>query len=100
MSEALCIVNATAPVRICDIGGWTDTWFAEHGDVVNLAVAPYVRVQIFAREQAEGLPRITVFAENYNDRFQVLGDELASGPGQQFWIEALNDILAKGEQVF
>ncbi|MBT3289006.1 MAG: GHMP kinase [Victivallales bacterium] len=79
MSETLCIVNATAPVRVCDIGGWTDTWFAEHGDVVNLAVSPYVRVQIFARKRSEDLSQITVFAENYNDRFQVLGDEQASG---------------------
>lgn len=24
-------VNAVAPIRICDIGGRTDTWFAKRG---------------------------------------------------------------------
>ena len=39
-------VVATAPVRICDIGGWTDTWFAGHGAVFNLAVRPGVEVRV------------------------------------------------------
>jgi len=26
--KRLRIVNAIAPIRICDLGGWTDTWFA------------------------------------------------------------------------
>jgi len=25
----LRIINSTAPIRVCDNGGWTDTWFAE-----------------------------------------------------------------------
>ena len=29
------IVRGRSPVRICDIGGWTDTHFAEHGAVCN-----------------------------------------------------------------
>jgi D-glycero-alpha-D-manno-heptose-7-phosphate kinase len=37
-------VRATAPVRICDLGGWTDTWFAGHGAVFHLAVRPGVEV--------------------------------------------------------
>ena len=39
-------MNAVAPIRICDIGGWTDTWFAGFGAVFNIAVYPYVEVQI------------------------------------------------------
>ena len=31
-------VIVTAPVRIADLGGWTDTWFAGHGAVCHLAV--------------------------------------------------------------
>lgn len=31
-------VSIEAPVRIMDFGGWTDTWFAEHGKVLNLSV--------------------------------------------------------------
>lgn len=27
-----------APVRICDIGGWLDTWFSAHGKVFNITV--------------------------------------------------------------
>jgi D-glycero-alpha-D-manno-heptose-7-phosphate kinase len=39
-------VTATAPVRVCDLGGWTDTWFAGHGLVVNVAVAPGVTARV------------------------------------------------------
>jgi D-glycero-alpha-D-manno-heptose-7-phosphate kinase len=37
----LCIINSVAPIRICDNGGWTDTWFAEYGKVFNIGVYPY-----------------------------------------------------------
>ncbi len=40
------VISAVAPTRICDIGGWTDTWFAGHGSVVNLAVIPAVEVRL------------------------------------------------------
>ena len=40
------ILNAVAPIRICDLGGWTDTWFAEHGKVFNIGVHPGVEVQV------------------------------------------------------
>ena len=43
----------TAPVRVCDAGGWTDTWFAGTGQVCNLAVRPGVRVEVHAREDGE-----------------------------------------------
>ena len=39
-------VHATAPIRACDLGGWTDTWFAGHGAVLNVAVTPLVEVRI------------------------------------------------------
>lgn len=39
-------MRASAPVRTCDIGGWTDTWFGAPGRVVNLAVSPGVEVII------------------------------------------------------
>jgi len=29
----LRIINAVAPIRVCDNGGWTDTWFAQHGKI-------------------------------------------------------------------
>ena len=42
------VVHAVAPTRICDIGGWTDTWFAGHGAVLNMAVTPAVAVRVEA----------------------------------------------------
>jgi len=40
------VIEASCPVRICDIGGWTDTWFGGPGRVVNIAVTPGVEVSI------------------------------------------------------
>lgn len=37
-------VVATAPVRVADVGGWTDTWFGSPGRVCSLAVGPGVEV--------------------------------------------------------
>ena len=39
-------VRASAPVRICDTGGWTDTWFARTGAVFSIAVSPRVEVRV------------------------------------------------------
>ncbi len=69
MSEQACrIINATAPIRICDLGGWTDTWFAERGTVLNIGVYPYAEVQLFARP---GNRSIVVNAENFGERYAV-----------------------------
>lgn len=38
-------VTVAVPVRACDVGGWTDTWFAGHGAVCSLAVEPGVSVR-------------------------------------------------------
>ena len=39
-------------------------------------------------------------AKSWKEYVEQVGDELADGPGPQFWTDALTDILAKGEQVF
>jgi D-glycero-alpha-D-manno-heptose-7-phosphate kinase len=63
-------VNAVAPIRICDIGGWTDTWFAGRGTIFNIAVYPYVEVQVTEGEPgARGLISITL--ENYNESYAI-----------------------------
>ena len=36
----------TAPVRVADAGGWTDTWFAETGVVCSVAVGPGVEITL------------------------------------------------------
>ncbi|MBX3314954.1 MAG: hypothetical protein KF906_11605 [Actinobacteria bacterium] len=38
-------VRAEAPVRVADVGGWTDTWFGSPGRVCHLAVGPGVAVE-------------------------------------------------------
>lgn len=65
------VINAVAPTRICDVGGWTDTWFAERGRVFNVAISPHVEVQIQVREAADGQPRIMISAENFNDAYPL-----------------------------
>ncbi len=64
-------VNSVAPIRICDNGGWTDTWFAEHGKIFNIAVYPYAEVQMQVREHTDEGDRITINAENYGQRYTL-----------------------------
>ena len=65
----LRILNAIAPTRICDNGGWTDTWFAEYGSIFNIAVSPYCEVQLCVFPRSDDRPRIVINAENYGDRY-------------------------------
>jgi len=36
--------RASAPVRVADVGGWTDTWFGSPGAVCHVAVGPGIEV--------------------------------------------------------
>lgn len=65
------VINAVAPTRICDVGGWTDTHFARFGAVFNIAIYPYVEVQIrtLAPEASEG--RLIVSVENYGTSYTL-----------------------------
>jgi len=65
------IIRSFAPIRICDNGGWTDTWFARSGKVFNIAVHPCVEVQVKVRTRRGDEPRGTVNAENYGDQFTI-----------------------------
>ncbi len=38
--------------------------------------------------------------KSWKEFIDQVGEEMAGGDGRQYWTEALNDILAKGEQVF
>jgi len=69
--EAQRIINCVAPIRICDNGGWTDTWFAKTGKIVNIGVYPYVQVQVEVFKNDAPTQQIVVFAENYGQRFAV-----------------------------
>jgi len=65
----LHVVNAAAPIRICDNGGWTDTWFAGHGKVFNIGVSPYVEVQVKTHPIGALPDRVVLDAENYGERY-------------------------------
>jgi D-glycero-alpha-D-manno-heptose-7-phosphate kinase len=70
-NQPLRVISSVAPIRIADLGGWTDTWFAKFGRVLNIAVYPLAQVQVrvFAREADR--PPITIFAENYGERYTL-----------------------------
>lgn len=61
-------VTVEVPVRVCDVGGWTDTWFAGHGRVCSLAVGPGVRV---TASSTPGDGAVTVSAPAYAVTFRV-----------------------------
>jgi D-glycero-alpha-D-manno-heptose-7-phosphate kinase len=70
-------INAVAPIRICDNGGWTDTWFAGHGKIFNIGVYPYVEVQIEVYPRAARPDPIVLYAENYGERYAIVPSQPA-----------------------
>lgn len=78
MAEPLRVINSVAPIRICDNGGWTDTWFAEYGAIFNIGVYPYAEAQLKVLRRDEVDDRIVIHAENYGERFPVQ-------PGNREW---------------
>ena len=85
------ILNSQAPIRICDNGGWTDTWFARHGRVLNIAVSPVVEVQLRIYNDRRETAPITIHAENYGDHYSM---SLPKGNyGRHPLIEAAFDCL-------
>jgi D-glycero-alpha-D-manno-heptose-7-phosphate kinase len=75
-------VVATAPLRVCDAGGWTDTWFAGSGSVCTLAVGPGVEVRA-TTTKTDGLVELSLpaFGEPY-------AFALGSPPGSHPLVEA------------
>jgi len=65
------IINSVAPVRICDNGGWTDTWFAHHGKIFNIAVYPYAEAQIKVYRRDPSHARVIIHAENFGQRYEA-----------------------------
>lgn len=73
-------IRATAPIRICDNGGWTDTWVARRGTVFNLAVRPLVGVRIDTFPAGTRDARVVLHAENYGVRYAPVLDAATWGP--------------------
>ena len=79
-------IRAAAPIRICDLGGWTDTWFAGHGSVFNLAVYPAVEALVEAYAAAALPDRVTLHVESFRERYAF---EPGGGPGRHPLLEAV-----------
>jgi D-glycero-alpha-D-manno-heptose-7-phosphate kinase len=73
-------IHASAPTRICDNGGWTDTWVARYGKVFNIAVRPLVQVRIDVFPAGTREARIVLHPENVGDRYSVDREATAWGP--------------------
>ena len=78
--EPIATIHATAPIRICDIGGWTDTWFARRGKVFNIAVRPLVAVRIDVYPSGSRQARVVLDVQNYAARYAPVLDGSAWGP--------------------
>lgn len=53
-------INARCPVRVCDIGGWTDTHYYQYGKVTNFAINLYSHVRL-TRNKSDA---INIISEN------------------------------------
>ena len=80
------VVNSVAPIRVCDNGGWTDTWFARRGTIFNIGVYPYAEVQVQVFE--DGPPEVVLHAENYDERYTVPAPTSSSSWGPHPLLEA------------
>jgi D-glycero-alpha-D-manno-heptose-7-phosphate kinase len=74
------IIHATAPIRVCDNGGWTDTWVARHGAVCNIAVQPLVHVHLAVFPAGSCEARIVLDPVDVGARYTVDLNAAAWGP--------------------
>jgi D-glycero-alpha-D-manno-heptose-7-phosphate kinase len=84
-------VSVTAPVRVADVGGWTDTWFGGPGRVCSVAVGPGVRVDAELRPAGPDDPAVRLWAADIDEPYD-LGPDPGSGwadprPGRQPLLE-------------
>jgi len=61
------IIESLASNRIADFGGWTDTWFARRGHILNFAVDLYARVTVATKEE----PGVTIHVQDYGDVVEI-----------------------------
>jgi D-glycero-alpha-D-manno-heptose-7-phosphate kinase len=81
------VIEASAPVRICDNGGWTDTWFGGPGRILNIAVTPGVEVSI---RPTAGPDPVVLDVETFGDRYSLVprGPRVARHPLLEAAIDA------------
>lgn len=78
------IVKSIAPARILDFGGWTDTWFAGDGRVLNLAVDLYAKVIIVPREK----PGASIIAQDYGEAVEISDPSMVLYDGKHDLLKA------------
>lgn len=78
-ADPVKVIHATAPTRVCDIGGWTDTWFARYGNIFSMAVYPGAEVQIKCFKTRDE-PFIRVHLENFGDSYVLRPNHISYGP--------------------
>lgn len=76
MEKLFKVINSVAPIRICDLGGWTDTWFSRYGNVTNIGVYPYAEVQMMLYTRTSENHRVSIHAENFGERYEIDPDNL------------------------
>lgn len=91
------IVNAVAPIRVCDIGGWTDTWFSGSGAIFNIAVYPYAEVQVHCSPELDSSDRVGLTVENFGDTYLV--DRSTSDYCKHPLLEAAIDLMSLPEDL-
>ena len=62
------MVLTRAPTRICDIGGWTDTWFYPKGAIFSFCVDLYSSVRLVEMEKKT----VKIIAENLAQKVEIL----------------------------
>lgn len=88
-------VLASAPVRTADVGGWSDTWFAEYGLVCNVAIEHRARVRVDVDPAAAASIELDVKMTGQRYRFDA-----GSAPGLHPMLEAAAGGLAPRCGVF
>ena len=64
------VIFSRAPVRINDLGGWTDTWFSGTGNVLSTAVSPGTTCRLsFTRPRPPVRKRFTLDVRDFNYRY-------------------------------
>ena len=68
-------------MRVLDAGGWTDTWFAGHGIVCNLAVEPGIEVFVQQRGRTISFDERTVelYLPSFGERYRFGLNEALPG---------------------
>ncbi len=77
-------ITVTAPVRIADVGGWTDTWFARSGHVCSIAVRPGARVVLTPTGPTTGVGRVRLRVDLTGEEYDV---DPAAPPGRHAVLE-------------